>query len=62
MDEDVDYIEIYFTMFYKPFIGQHLMWVYMFEVMLSYVIYSTRVSSLVLLDGGNAPIIVLSRL
>jgi len=32
----------------------------MFEVMLRYVIYSTYVSSLVLLDGGNAPIIGLS--
>jgi len=33
----------------------------MFEVMLSYVIYSTHVSSLVLLDGGNVPIIGLYR-
>jgi len=32
----------------------------MFEVMLSYVIYNTYVSSLVLLDGSNAPIIGLS--
>jgi len=37
------------------------MLVYIFEVMLSYVTYSTHVSSLVLLDGGNAPIIGLSR-
>jgi len=31
-------------------------------MLLNCVIYSTHVSSLVLLDGGNAPIIGLSRL
>jgi len=34
----------------------------MIEVMLNCVTYSTHVSSLVFLDGGNAPIIRLSRL
>jgi len=34
----------------------------MIEAMLKCVIYSTHVSSLVLLDGSNAPIIGLSRL
>ena len=34
----------------------------MIEAMLNCVIYSIHVSSFVLLDGGNAPIIGLSRL
>jgi len=69
VDEDADYMVncFYYGVETLYWLTVDYIWIdhvcmCMIEAMLNYVIYSTHVSSLVVLDGGNAPIIRLSRL
>jgi len=68
VDGDADYIVNYFYYSVKNlcWLTVDYIWIdrvcmCMIEAMLNYVIYSTHVSGLVLLDDGNAPIIGLPR-
>ena len=69
VDGDADYIVNYFYYNVKNLFWLTVDYIWidqvcmcMIEAMLNYVIYSTHVSGLVLLDDGNAPIVGLSRL
>jgi len=68
VDRDTDYIEncFYYSVKTLCWLTVNYVWIdqvcmCMIEAMFNCVISSTHVSSLVLLDGGNAPIIGLSR-